>query len=66
MDRFLQVIPSEERKAVWLCNPTSTRELLDRLKCALATLEISQDVRKVDFRPPSCRPQVSRLPNMGA
>ncbi|KAG7325354.1 hypothetical protein KOW79_011670 [Hemibagrus wyckioides] len=57
MDRFLRALPSEERKAVGLRNPTSPRELLDGLECALATLEIGRDLRKADFRPPPRRPQ---------
>ncbi|KAG7313929.1 hypothetical protein KOW79_022425 [Hemibagrus wyckioides] len=66
MDRFLRALPSEERKAVGLRNPTSPRELLDGLECALATLEIGRDLRKADFRPPPRRPQGTRLPDTGS
>ncbi|KAK3514015.1 hypothetical protein QTP70_001286 [Hemibagrus guttatus] len=56
MDQFLQALPAKERKAVGLHSPTPLREFLERLECALATLEIGRDACK-DFRPPPCRPQ---------
>ncbi|KAK3549597.1 hypothetical protein QTP86_005336 [Hemibagrus guttatus] len=51
MDRFLRVLPAEERKAVGLRNPTSPREFLERLECAVVTMEIGCDCLHTGPRP---------------
>lgn len=45
MDRFLRTLLTRKRKAVGLKGPTNSKEFLDMLECAMATLEISQQFR---------------------
>lgn len=48
MDHFLRAVPPEERKAVRMENITGPREMVEALKCALATLSLGRGEQK-DF-----------------
>ncbi|KAK2825144.1 hypothetical protein Q7C36_019071 [Tachysurus vachellii] len=60
-DRFLRALPAEERKAVGLKGPEDTKDLLNTLEHAKATLEMGRDARR-DFQASTRHPQPRQQP----